>query len=232
VSEDLGELCEIIGYQFKDMNLLRTALTHRSVASQDNNERLEFLGDSIVNFIIAKAIYRQFPKAKEGELSRLRANLVNGETLAEIAKEIEIGRFLLLGPGELKTGGEFRTSTLADAFEAVVAAIYFDAGDIKQCESLIVNLFEDRLKNASLTVELKDQKTQLQEYLQALRKPLPSYRIAMTKGLDHQQIFSVECVVEGIDHVSNGSGTSRRRAEQAAAKDYLLWLKSSYTPDN
>ena len=225
MSHKLDELCEKLDYQFKDSDLLRSALTHRSVSAQ-NNERLEFLGDSIVNFIIAEVLYRKFPQAKEGELSRLRANLVNGETLADIAKEIEIGRFLMLGPGELKTGGEFRTSTLADAFEALIAAIYFDMRDIKKCESLIVKLFGKRIEDASLTDELKDHKTQLQEYLQAKRKPLPNYRIVTTKGLDHKQIFYMKCVVKGIDYMSSGTGTSRRRAEQAAAKDFLSWLKS------
>lgn len=229
MSQNLDELCTKLNYQFNDIDLLRRALTHRSYSAQ-NNERLEFLGDSIVNFIIAEALYRQFPDAKEGELSRLRANLVNGETLAGIAKEIGIGQFMLFGPGELKMGGEFRVSTLADAFEAIIAAIYFDMQDIKKCESLIIKLFGKRLTEASLTDELKDHKTQLQEYLQAQRKPLPAYRVVKTKGLDHQQIFYVECIVSGMKHMSRGTGTTRRRAEQAAARDFLSWLKGSYNP--
>lgn len=220
---DISKLCKNLSYQFKDCSLLRAALTHRSVCAT-NNERLEFLGDSIVNFIIAEIIYDKFPKATEGELSRLRANLVKGETLAEIAREVSIGQYLVLGPGELRSGGETRQSILADTLEAIIAAIYFDAG-MKACQLAVLQLFAQRLQQASIQDELKDDKTQLQEYLQARRFPLPTYQVISAKGDAHKQIFEIECTVLGFDYSSRGSGTSRRRAEQVAAKRYLKEMK-------
>ena len=188
MQRDLKALCAKLGYQFQDEALLEAALVHRSV-SAENNERLEFLGDSIVNFVIAKTIYHRFPLAKEGHLSRLRANLVRGDTLAQIAKEISLGDFLKLGPGELKSGGDQRASTLADTLEAVIAAIYLD-GNNASCEAVILQLFKDRLDNVSLSKDLKDPKTQLQEYLQARKLPLPTYNIASVEGDAHNQVFS------------------------------------------
>lgn len=221
---NLTTLCNRLGYQFQNKALLEAALVHRSV-SAENNERLEFLGDSVVNFVIAKTIYHRFPFAKEGHLSRLRANLVRGDTLAQIAKEISLGDYLVLGPGELKSGGDQRASTLADTLEAVIAAIYLDSGS-DPCEAVILQLFKDRLDNVSLTKDLKDAKTQLQEYLQARKLSLPNYNIVMVDGDAHNQLFHVECIVTGCDYASTGTGTSRRRAEQAAAEQYLAWLKN------
>ncbi|MEE9452463.1 MAG: ribonuclease III [Gammaproteobacteria bacterium] len=223
--QDLDPLYNKLGYRFQNQTLLQEALTHRSMSAV-NNERLEFLGDSIINFSIAKTIYRRFPLAREGQLSRLRANLVRGETLAQIAKEISLGEYLILGPGELKSGGDQRTSTLADTVEAIIAAVYLDGG-IEASESVIMHLFSQRLSKVSYSRDLKDAKTQLQEYLQARRHPLPTYRIAETEGDAHNQIFHIECTVDGFDYRVRGKGSNRRRAEQAAATQYLSWLKSN-----
>jgi len=212
-----------LGYQFKQNAMLEAALTHRSVPG-DNNERLEFLGDSIVNFLIAEALYIKFPQAREGELSRLRANFVCGGTLAELARELELGTMLRLGPGELKNGGHRRESILADSMEAVIAAIYLDGG-LECCRALVLKWFASRLQDVTLSHNLKDPKTRLQEYLQAKKFPLPSYTIARTEGDAHNQIFHIQCRVEGLSVCTDGSGTSRRRAEQEAAAAFLDELR-------
>lgn len=219
----LDKLCRKLGYEFNNLAYLEMALTHRS-ARKDNNERLEFLGDSIVNFVIAEAVFRQFPQRQEGDLSRLRASLVKGDTLAELAQEFSMGDFLKLGPGELKSGGHRRISILADAFEAVVAAIFLDGG-MQQCKDLILVWFTSRLDDVDVASDLKDPKTRLQENLQAKRMNLPNYKILRIKGDAHNQEFSVECSVKELDHTSTGVGSSRRRAEQAAAENYLEYLE-------
>lgn len=221
---DLSLLSEVFGYQFKDRQLLEASLTHRSL-SGTHNERLEFLGDSVLNFVIAEAIYKLYPQAKEGELSRLRANLVQGETLAEIAKEINLGKFLRLGPGEQKSGGAKRLSILADTLEAMVAAIYLDGG-MDAAHAAVMRLFEKRLKQKDQLTELKDPKTELQEYLQARKLPVPTYEVTKIEGTDHNQIFNVVCLVAGVELSYQGSGTSRRRAEQQAAAQFLAFLKN------
>jgi len=219
VSSNLQRLQKHLGYSFKDLAYLRQALTHRSSGIL-NNERLEFLGDSILSFVIAKALYEKFPDMAEGQLSRLRAHLVKGEMIAQIALEIELGDYLSLGPGELKTGGFRRASILTDALEAVIAAVLLDGG-IDACQSLILHLYQTRLNDSHLNDNLKDHKTQLQEYLQSQKIPLPEYTLIKTEGEEHDQMFYVSCEVQGFNFSTQGQGDSRRKAEQLAAKDFL-----------
>ncbi|CAM4425780.1 MAG: Ribonuclease 3 [Legionellaceae bacterium] len=216
-------LSQKLGYYFQQSQLLNYALTHRSVPG-NNNERLEFLGDSIVNFVIAKALYELFPTAKEGDLSRIRATLVKGDTLAELAQEFNLGDYLILGSGELKSGGFRRKSILADAMEAIIAAIYLDGG-MDACQKCILRWYDSRLVSVtefvSLKVPLKDPKTRLQELLQKKKLELPIYTITSIKGEQHEQIFHVTCQIEKYNYVTEGIGKSRRDAEQEAAKKYL-----------
>ncbi len=211
-----------LGYRFKDDGLLELALTHRSFGGQ-NNERIEFLGDSILNFVIAEALFQQFPQAKEGQLSRLRARLVKGVTLAEIAREFSLGDYLRLGSGELKSGGFRRESILADALESVIGAIYLDGG-FASCRERILKWYADRLAVLSLKDTLKDPKTKLQEYLQSRQLALPRYDVTAIDGEAHAQTFHVRCVVEALTEATCGTGTSRRFAEQQAAQLALAAL--------
>lgn len=213
-----------LGYHFADSSLLQLALTHRSVGGR-NNERLEFLGDSIVNHIVAEALYARFPDAREGDMSRMRASLVKGDTLAEVAKELELGEHLLLGPGERKSGGKRRGSILADALEAVAGAILLDS-DVASCRSCVLNWFRGRLESLTLDGADKDAKTQLQEYLQGRRRPLPEYELLGVLGDDHDQQFHVSCRVAKPALVVEGAGSSRRKAEQAAARIALERLEA------
>lgn len=208
-----------LGYQFKDEELLITALSHRSVGS-NNNERLEYLGDAILGFVIASALYEKYPKASEGELSRLRASLVKGTTLASLAKSLKLGDYLLLGPGELKSGGGRRESILAGAFEAIIGAVYLDSG-IESAHSMVMRLFQGRLSETSPKTLSKDPKTRLQEFLQGRRKQLPIYETISVIGAEHEQSFKVSCQVELLDELTIGVGTSRRAAEQNAAQQVL-----------
>lgn len=217
------KLAHSINYHFQDEKLLKRALTHRSV-SHNNNERLEYLGDSIVNFVVAEALFKRFPNTSEGQLSRMRANLVKKESLAEIANYLNLGDYIYLGSGELKSGGYRRESILADALEALIAAIYLDA-NLDSCKEKILYWFKEKLANVSSTVSNKDAKTKLQEYLQARKLPLPTYKIVKTVGKDHQQIFHVSCEIPGFKHYQEGQGDNRRRAEQMAAAAILKELK-------
>ncbi len=220
MSDFLRKLEQRLGYKFKDPNLLKLALTHRSCGTE-NNERLEFLGDSILNCIITDALYKQFLRAKEGQLSRLRACLVRGSTLAEIAKELNLGKFVRLGAGELKSGGHQRSSILADLVESVIGAIYLDGGK-DECSAHVLRWYESRLKNASVNDKRnKDPKTRLQEWLQSKQYALPRYSLLDTEGQDHNQVFVVECHVEGFETVV-GKSCSRRSAEQNAAEKVLI----------
>jgi len=212
---DLARLQRALGYQFDDQALLSTALTHCSAAGK-NNERLEFLGDSILNHIIAEALYQRFPSATEGEMSRMRASLVKGDTLAEVAMELRLGDDLRLGIGERKSGGHRRSSILADALEAVVGAILLDS-DIDQCRRCVLTWFSPRLQNLSLGAADKDPKTRLQEYLQGRNNPLPEYELVSVQGDDHDQHFHVACRLNQPNLVVEGYGASRRKAEQNAA---------------
>jgi ribonuclease-3 len=205
-----------LGYTFAHESNIVEALTHRS-ASKQHNERLEFLGDAILGMVIAKALDQRFPHQPEGKLTRMRSSLVKGDTLAEVAREFELGELLLLGPGELKSGGFRRDSILADAVESIIGAIYLEAG-MTECESLILNWFACRLQALDPEAVSKDDKTRLQEYLQSNKHPLPLYEVTEIKGKSHDQTFYVECNVEGLKKAVVGTGNSRRRAEQKAAK--------------
>lgn len=215
------ELQHVLGYTFNDPQLLMVALTHRSAGGQ-NNERLEFLGDGILNFAIAEALFEHYPKAKEGELSRLRASLVKGETLAKIARQLNLGDYLYLGSGELKSGGFRRHSILADTVEAILAAVYLDS-DFNTCKRLIKQLFESQLKHLPSAEQLTDAKTRLQEKLQAEQRELPIYDVIEMTGEPHARTFTVRCTLDtGITATAKGS--SRRKAEQQAAKQALEQL--------
>lgn len=218
---DYNRLCRVLAYPFKQQDLLITALTHCS-AGTPNNERLEFLGDALLSCIIAQTLFKRFPNAREGELTRLRASLVKRDTLAQLAQQIELGTYLRLGGGELKSGGERRASILSDALEAVIGAVYLDGG-MKACQSMVLQLWQERLDNLSLD-KIKDPKTRLQEYLQAQQQPLPSYRVLTVGGVPHAQHFKVECIVPGLAEPTYGNGESRRRAEQNAAAKALSCL--------
>lgn len=218
----IAELARRLGHQFSDPSLFELALTHRSCGKR-NNERLEFLGDSILNFVIADALYARFPSAREGQMSRLRARLVKGETLAEIARELEIGDYLRLGSGELKSGGFRRDSILADAVEAIIGAIYLDT-DLEGARGFILAWYAQRLESLDLNVALKDSKTRLQEYLQSRRQGLPKYELLSVEGEAHAQTFHIRCEVGPLSEPTEGVGNSRRQAEQEAAKAALLAL--------
>ncbi|MEZ8387352.1 ribonuclease III, partial [Vibrio splendidus] len=213
-----------IGYQFNDADLIHLALTHRSAAGK-HNERLEFLGDSILSFVIADDLYHRFPKVNEGDMSRMRATLVRGHTLAELGREFELGDYLKLGPGELKSGGFRRDSILADAVEAIIGAVYLDS-DTEVVRRIILSWYQSRLESIQPGVSQKDPKTRLQEFLQGRRNPLPVYTVTNIKGEAHNQEFTVECEVAGVDKPVIGKGTSRRKAEQAAAETALEQLSN------
>lgn len=205
-------------YRFRDPSLAQLALTHRSMG-KPNNERLEFLGDALLGAVIAEQLFEAHPKSNEGELSRLRAQLVNGQELALVARELELGDDLRLGPGELKSGGFRRDSILADAFEALVAAVYLDAG-FDACRTTVRELFGERI--AAIRRSSKDSKTRLQEYLQAGGWPLPTYELTDSRGEDHAKIFDISCAIsEPMPLSVAASGASRRTAEQDAAEIVL-----------
>lgn len=216
---DLVSLQKILGYQFKDESLLTCALTHRSI-QQNNNERLEFLGDSILNFVMAEALFRRYADLQEGELSRVRAGLVNGEMLATLARKLKLGPYLTLGMGEVKSGGHERDSILADAVEAIIGAIYLDGG-MSVARQFIIDLFGEACLDELKQIKLqKDPKSALQEWLQSQQLPLPTYT-ATTSGKAHEQTFYVVCTVAGLSHKTEGTSSNRRKAEQVAAEAYL-----------
>lgn len=204
-----------IGYRFTDPSLLIRAMTHRS-ADRAHNERLEFLGDAVLGFLVAALLYERLPDADEGELSRLRASLVNRDTLASLARQLSLGEFIVLGAGERKSGGRDRTSILCDAFEALLGALYLDSG-AEQCRQLLLMLLEPQLKG----VRVKDAKTRLQEVMQSRGKALPLYQVTSIDGEEHDQTFHVHCQVPLLDAVVTGSGRTRRQAEQLAARAAL-----------
>ncbi|ACL31829.1 ribonuclease III [Glaesserella parasuis] len=218
----LERLQKKLGYQFANLDYLTQALTHRSAASK-NNERLEFLGDSILNFAIGKALYEKFPKANEGELSRMRAALVKEQTLAVVARQFELGEYMKLGAGELKSGGYRRESILSDCVEAIIAAVYLDAG-IDRAMERVHCWYQQLLNDMQLGEAQKDPKTRLQEYLQGRKLPLPTYEVIDIKGEAHNQTFKVSCKVEKVDEIFIGNGTSRRKAEQDAALQVIKVL--------
>lgn len=223
MGKKFAQLMHKINYEFKDVSLLNTALSHRS-CGKTNNERLEFLGDSLVNFITAHELFKHFPSAQEGELSRLRAFLVRGETLALIAKEFDLSKYICLGSGELKSGGAYRVSILADAVEAIIGAIFLDS-DLEVCYAKVAEWYQNRIDGLSLEEVYKDPKSLLQELVQAKQLPLPEYNLVKIVGKEHQQKFIVECKINLLDKPCFGEGTSRRRAEQAAASAVLEELR-------
>ncbi len=216
---------ERLGYEPRDVDVFAAALTHRS-ASGRNNERLEFLGDAVVNLAVARHLYLAFPAASEGDLSRLRARVVSAEPLAEVAAMIGLGDELQLGSGELKTGGFRRQSILADALEAVCGALFLDGG-LDAAEEVIRRLFGPKIASLPAPETLKDAKTRLQEYLQSRGHSLPRYTVDRVEGEPHAQTFHVTCEVADLQRRSQGCGSSRRRAEQEAAEHILLEIESA-----
>lgn len=219
----INRLQKKLCYTFQQHDLLLQALTHRS-ASSKHNERLEFLGDSILSYVIANALYQRFPYVNEGDMSRMRAVLVRGNTLAEMAREFELGECLYLGPGELKNGGFRRESILADTVEALIGGIFLDS-DIRTVEKLILDWYQLRLDTITPGDKQKDQKTRLQEYLQGRHLPLPTYLVVQMRGEAHDQEFTIHCQVSGLVQPIIGNGLSRRKAEQDAAKQALKLLE-------
>jgi len=219
---NLARLTKKLGYEFNEPTLLVQALTHRS-AKGAHNERLEFLGDSILGFVIAEALFDKFPKHDEGDLTRMRSSLVKGVTLAEVARDFDLGECLILGPGELKSGGHRRESILEDAIEAIIGAVYLDS-NIERCKALILDWFEERLMVIKPGNEQKDPKTRLQEFLQGRKIPLPTYDVIDTSGQSHNQEFTVRCQTSVISEEVVAKGTSRRKAEQAAAQQILALI--------
>ena len=220
----MDKLQKNISYRFKNIELLKQALTHRSVG-KNNNERLEFLGDSILGCIISGELYQRFPSINEGQLSRLRTNLVKGQTLAKIAKAINLSETLVLGQGELKSGGFRRESIQADAFEAVLGAIFLDS-DYLTVRSVVLKLYKDLLNDTSPEDSLKDFKTKLQELLQKKGLSLPQYELIKTKGQDHDAIFYVRCIISEYDLEVEREAKSIKIAEQACAEFLLERLTS------
>ncbi len=205
-----------IGYKFKDQSLLSQALTHRSHGAP-NNERLEFLGDSVLNCVVARVLFERFSSFAEGDLSRVRANLVNQQSLYDVATKLELGQHVMLGQGELRSGGSGRPSILADALEAVFGAVFLDAG-FEAAANVIATLFEPVVSALDPAAVAKDPKTRLQELLQGRRMPLPVYSVVDVSGEAHDQTFRVECLVASMDIQTFGEGPSRRAAEQEAAQ--------------
>lgn len=218
----IQRLSSRLGYAFTNQDLLTDALTHRSAGSQ-HNERLEFLGDAVLGMVVAGALFAAYPDAREGDLSRWRASLVKRETLVELAQALELGEYIVLGSGELKSGGKRRGSILSDALEAVLGAIYLDSG-FAACQQVILQLYGDRLDGLPAAGELKDSKTRLQEYVQAQKLALPEYRVIDISGKAHEQQFTIECAVPNLGLVATATESSRRRAEQAAAEKVLNQL--------
>lgn len=221
---DLSSLSRRLGVNFRDPALLELALTHRSISGSKNNERLEFLGDAILGMVIADFLFREYPREKEGRLTRLRATLVRQESLAAVARELRLGDELRLGSGELKSGGFRRDSILADALEAIIGALYLDTdGNAAACREAILRWFGPRLREVEASPVLKDPKSRLQEWLQAEQRPLPVYTVLTITGDDHDQRFRVRCEVAG-EAPTEGEANSRRHAEQAAASQLLQQL--------
>lgn len=221
----LLRLSKGLGYQYNNIEHLKKALTHRSMGAK-NNERLEFLGDSLVNFMIADALYHQFEKISEGDLSRIRAFLVKGETLAKIGKEYSLSDYLMLGPGELKSGGYRRASIIADTLEAIIASVYEDGG-LDACRQLVMRLYHDRLQKLDPSMVGKDPKTRLQEMLQSNREALPEYTVITVNGPAHAQEFTVSCYVAKLNRKFEANATNRRKAEQLAAEEALAVLEDT-----
>jgi ribonuclease III len=223
LSGDYSRLCKQLDYQFKSIELLKQALTHRS-AGKTNNERLEFLGDAVLGMVIGRELFHRFPELHEGDLSRIRATLVRRETLAEIARTLQLRDYLILGQGELKSGGHNRDSILANCVEGIIGAAHEDGG-FESANVLILSLYKTFLSQPDLSVAKKDPKSRLQEHLQSRQKNLPVYTILESSGEPHDQYFKVQCHIEECELQTEGEGNSRRHAEQQAAKQALAQLK-------
>jgi ribonuclease-3 len=219
LNDSYSTLLNALGHRFSNHEILTLALTHRSAGGR-NNERLEFLGDALVNAVVAQALFLSDDDMEEGDLSRLRASLVNQETLADVARELDLGSYLILGPGELKSGGYRRSSILADALEAVIGAVFLDAG-FDAAGAVVLRLLGRRLTEAPPAESLKDSKTRLQEVLQARNLPLPAYSVESVRGEPHRQIFRVSCKIDALQINTEGEAASRRSAEQEAARRAL-----------
>lgn len=220
-------LSKKLGLTFNEPKLFVMALTHRSMGA-NNNERLEYLGDSILGFVIAEKLYEMFPQASEGDLSRLRASLVNQTSLAELAREHNLGDYLILGSGELKSGGFRRDSILSDALEAIMGALVKDQG-VLSCQQWVLTLFANKLAELDLNNWQKDPKTRLQELLQSKKTELPTYELTKMTGAAHAQTFNIECKVVLFSEPSIGAGVSRKKAEQAAAENMLKLINKKIT---
>jgi ribonuclease-3 len=220
-------LYKTLHYRFEDAGLLNQALTHRSATGR-NNERLEFLGDAVLDLVISEAVYRARPEAPEGDLSRLRSSLVKEKTLAALAAELGVGDYLILGSGEKKTGGHRRESILADALESIVGAVFLDGG-IEAATEIIERVFAQRLDELPAADQLRDPKTRLQEWLQGRGRGLPEYELVNVSGKAHRQIFEVSCSVDETANVTHGTSTTRRKAEQKAAAEMLVKLLEDQT---
>lgn len=213
--QDLKYLEKKINYQFNNLNLLTQAVTHRSY-NDVNNERFEFLGDALLSLIIAEELYKKLNKASEGDLTRIRSRLVNGDSLASVADYLEINKYILLGDGELKSGGLQRRSILADCVEAIIAAIYLDS-DYITCRKIILEWYNDRLNNLDSSTISKDSKSILQEWLQSKQYNLPEYVVLSQSKVEYDQIFVVQCSIKQLNIVTEGTAKNRRQAEQIAA---------------
>lgn len=220
----LSNLTRQLDYDFTDPELLERALTHSS-KSTENNERLEFLGDSVLNFVISATLYERYPGVAEGELTRVRAGLVKKETLAQLARQLQLGDFLRLGTGELRSGGFSRDSILADALEAIFGAVFRDGG-IDSARTVVLHLYDELLEQVTPETVIKDSKTQLQEYLQSHALATPVYNVVEVSGKAHSQHFRVACVVPILEQPVEGSGKSRRTAEQQAAAKALELMRA------
>lgn len=218
-------LKRLLDYEFRDVELLKQALTHRS-APGSNNERLEYLGDAVLDVVVSEVIFRLRPTASEGVLSRIRSSLVKDTTLAALATEIDLGEHLILGPGEKRSGGHTRSSILADALEAIFGAVYLDA-DFEEARRVIHRVYDERLRQLPESAARRDPKSRLQELLQAKRIDLPAYSVETVTGKAHRQSFEVSCTIGALDTVTIGRGPSRRQAEQEAATKMLMLVEES-----
>ena len=225
MANNIGQLQKRLGYQFIDPDLLILALSHRSVAAE-NNERLEFLGDSILGLVVTDFLYREFPQAREGDLSRMRSHIVRGESLAEVAKQLALGPDLLLGSGEMKSGGHRRDSILGDTVEALIGAVYLDRG-IEAAREIVTAWFKSFFDSALQAQPVKDAKTALQEWLQHGNKPFPDYQLVSTGGEAHSRLFTVSCKIAAVETAMTATASSRRRAEQMVAEQLLEEVEKS-----
>jgi ribonuclease-3 len=223
VASNAQQLQDRLKYQFSDQTLLTLALSHRSCGSK-NNERLEFLGDAVLGLTVSNFLFQRFPEAREGDLSRIRSQIVRAESLAEVARSLDLGPELLLGQGEMKSGGHRRDSILGDTVEALIGAIYLDKG-MSAAEQSVVNWFTDKLNAVTLDTPVKDPKTALQEWLQARGKPLPEYVVVKTQGEDHSRLFTISCKIANIESAAEATASSRRKAEQLVAEQLLKQLE-------